>query len=118
MSIGNTAKNILIAKIVYINIYIKIIIAFIMILKYLKIYLKNLNMIKIKEDIIAKNLLANERFKSIMSFGTTIGKVTVHKCPVCKDNHINAEALYDDDEGRHFYIKCPSTNVKVIGIYA
>ena len=99
--------------IVYINIDIQTIIVSHIILEYSKTYVRILNM---TEDIVARKLLTNGTFKSTMLYGITRDTVSVMSCPACGDNHIDIQTLCD--ERGYFYIRCPYTGAKIVGIYA
>ena len=68
------------------------------------------------KDKIAKKLLMDHNFKSIMRYGSRDNTVSIVSCPVCGNNHIDIQNLCDSDG--HFYIRCPNTKIKVLGIYS
>jgi len=59
-----------------------------MILEYLKIYVRTLNIMT--DDILAKKLLTRQELKSTMLYSVDRNSVTVYDCPACREDHIDA----------------------------
>ncbi len=70
------------------------------------------------KDEIAKKLLSGSKVKltSTMKYGSKHNTISISCCPVCGENHIDIQSFYDDKSC--LCIKCPNTNMKVIGIYS
>ncbi len=83
-------------------------------LGYLRIYVRTLSIMT--DNILAKKLLTRQELKSTMLYGVDRNSVTVYDCPACEENHINVQVLCDVKG--HFYIRCPNSGLKIVGVYA